>query len=261
MNLGTAVNSLCMEELGGRLGRADVWEHRVAWQGYSGMGGTQDLLETTAAFLQERLAKGAPVSPANLRLVNGVSAGLEVLAWVLADPGDLVIVPTPTYSRFFSDMNERMKTCVVGMELGEGFSLTADLLEGRISELKKAGGKVKAFLFCNPSNPLGVIYTRQLVLELMEVCKRHSIHFISDEIYALSVFDQSAEFSSVLSIPIGSLPDPRRTHVLWGLSKDLGLAGFRMGFVHSLSEEVLRSIDGMKFYTCVPAHIQQVGSM
>ena len=156
-------------------------------------------------------------------------------------------------------MNERMKTCVVGLELGAGFSLTADMLEVRISEVRESGGQVKAFLLCNPSNPLGVVYPRQLVLELMEVCRRHSIHFISDEIYALSVFDQSAVFSSVLSIPIGSLPDPQRTHVLWGLSKDLGLAGFRMGFIHSLSEEVLRSIDGMKFYTCVPAHIQQVG--
>ena len=43
--------------------------------------------------------QGEEVSSENLRLVNGVSGGLEVLSWVLADPGDVVIVPTPTYAR------------------------------------------------------------------------------------------------------------------------------------------------------------------
>ena len=44
--------------------------------------------------------QGCEVSPERLRMVNGVSCGLEVLSWVLADPGDVVIVPTPTYARY-----------------------------------------------------------------------------------------------------------------------------------------------------------------
>ena len=39
------------------------------------------------------------ISPSNIRLVNGVSAGLEVLSWILADPGEVVLVPVPTYAR------------------------------------------------------------------------------------------------------------------------------------------------------------------
>merc|ERR1719350_491095 len=124
-----------------------------------------------------------------------------------------------------------MHVKVVGMSLGEGYTLTADLLDKEILRRREEGGRVKAFLYCNPSNPLGVVYPRHLTLQLMRVCHRHGIHFISDEIYALSIFDSEEKFNSVLSIPIGEVPDPARTHVLWGLSKDFGLAGFRTGFI------------------------------
>jgi aspartate/methionine/tyrosine aminotransferase len=153
-----------------------------------------------------------------------------------------------------------MHTRVVGMHLGKGFTLTADLLEQEIQKHQRDGGRVKAFLYCNPNNPLGVVYPRELTLQLMEVCSKHQVHFISDEIYALSVFDQSATFTSVLSIPREQLPDPGRTHLLWGLSKDFGLAGFRLGFIHTHSEELVRCLDGMNLYTCASVHIQQVPS-
>ena len=129
-------------------------------------------------------------------------------------------------------MNERMQTKVVGMHLEEGFLLTPQLLEAEIVRRKREGGNVKGFLYCNPNNPLGVVYPRQLAVELMEVCKRYKVrrnlhqtnskhpqvlclenlyqtdlkhlqvHFIADEIYALSVFDSSTNFSSVLSLPM-----------------------------------------------------------
>ena len=118
-------------------------------------------------------------------------------------------------------MNERFKTQVVGFHL-EGniflllnfhfsfiflenedspFCLTAELLEKNIVESQKSGQKVKAFIYCNPHNPLGVVYPRHLTISLMQVCKKYKVHFISDEIYGLSVFDPSTSFDSVLSIP------------------------------------------------------------
>jgi len=258
VNLGTAVNGLCEDLLAEKLQQGDLWQHEREWQHYYGLNGTPDLLNVTANFLQERLAQGEKLSAENLRTVNGVSGGLEALAWIISDPGDVVIVPTPTYARFFADMNERMQTKVVGMPLENGFELTAQLLEAAIVRQKNEGGNVKGFLYCNPNNPLGVVYPRQLTLDLMEVCKEHKVHFISDEIYALSVFDSSATFSSVLSLPVEKIPDPSRTHVLWGLSKDFGLAGFRLGFIYTHSSSLVTCLDGMCLYTCVPAHIQQV---
>ena len=45
------------------------------------------------------LYQGVEISPTNIRTTNGVSAGLEAIAFILADPEDVILVPTPTYSR------------------------------------------------------------------------------------------------------------------------------------------------------------------
>ena len=76
------------------------------------------------------------------------------------------------------------------------------MLEEAIVSQGKLGKKVRAFLYCNPNNPLGAVYSRELTMELMKVCARHQIHFISDEIYALSHFapdSQQDQFHSVLA--------------------------------------------------------------
>ena len=118
INLGTAVNSLTEEMIEKRMSQCDIFKHKRQWQHYYGLNGTPELLTTTASFLTKRFAKWKTiVSRDNLRLVNGVSSGLEALSFVLADPEDVILVPVPTFARFFADMNERMKTNVVGFHL------------------------------------------------------------------------------------------------------------------------------------------------
>lgn len=264
INMGTAVNALCEDIIQERFKKDDLFTHEPAWQHYMGLNGTPDLLKITATFLTERLGKGVEISPGNLRTTNGASAGLEALAFILSDPEDVILIPTPTYGRFFADMNERFKTKVVGFHLEENdkskFCLTAELLEKKIIQEKNSGRSVKAFMYCNPHNPLGIIYPKDLTIRLMEVCKRHEVHFISDEIYGLSVFDPSSSFDSVLSIPRDELPDPERTHFMWGLSKDFGLAGFRLGFIHSYNRSLVQCLDGMSIFVSSSVHIQQVAA-
>jgi len=262
INMGTAVNALCEDIMQERLQKDGLFTHEPAWQHYMGLNGTPDLLSVTANFLTERLGKGVVISPANLRTTNGVSAGLEALAFILSDPEDVILIPTPTYGRFFADMNERFKTNVIGFHLEANedsqFCLSAQLLERKIIETKESGRAVKAFMYCNPHNPLGVVYPKDLTISLMEVCKKHEVHFISDEIYGLGVYDPSANFDSVLSIPRDELPDPERTHFMWGMSKDFGLAGFRLGFIHSYNSSMIQCLDGMSIFISSSVHIQQV---
>jgi len=264
INMGTAVNALCEDILQDRFSKEGLFNHEPSWQHYMGLNGTPDLLNITATFLTERLGQGVEISPTNIRTTNGVSAGLEAIAFILADPEDVILVPTPTYSRFFADMNERFKTNIVGFHLEESeeskFCLTPSLLENKILQEADSGKTVKAFMYCNPNNPLGVVYPRDLTISLMEVCKKHKVHFISDEIYALSVFDPATTFDSALSIPREELPDPERTHFMWGLSKDFGLAGFRLGFIHSYNRNLIQCLDGMSIFISSSVHIQQVAA-
>ena len=83
------------------------------------------------------------------------------------------------------------------------FVLTATLLESAIQKQLNLGKKVKGFFFCNPNNPLGEIYSPDLTIQLMKVCAKYEMHFIVDEIYALSVhnYERKDSFQSVLTIP------------------------------------------------------------
>ena len=54
------------------------------------------------------------------------------------------------------------------------------------------------------------------------------------------------------------LPDPNRTHFIWGLSKDFGLAQFRFGVMYSWNEKLIKAMDSMCLYTCVEGHIQEI---
>ena len=55
---------------------------------------------------------------------------------------------------------------------------------------------MKAYIHCNPNNPLGDVYNEEQNLQLMNICAKHKIHFISDEIYAFTIHDaqQSKNF-------------------------------------------------------------------
>ena len=194
------------------------------------------------------------------RLAKGVTVCIEALAFALFEKGDVVITPTPTYARFYADFEERAGVKLIGFPLLEkyDFLMTAPKLETFIKQLKNDGNSVKGFLFCNPSNPLGEVYGLGLALELMKVCAKFQMHFLSDEVYAMSVYDTQAEFKSILSIP--SVPDPMRTHFLWGMSKDLGIAGFRFGVIHTKNPDVLKVLSGMSIYIHIPAHIQELGA-
>ena len=140
----------------------------------------------------------------------------------------------------------------------DDFSLTASKLEALIVHLKQNGHSVKGFLFCNPSNPLGEVYSLEVAEMLMNVCAKFQMHFISDEVYALSVYDKEVTFKSILSLR--DVVDPFRTHFMWGMSKDLGIAGFRFGVIHTKNTDVLKVLSGMSIYTGVPAHIQETGA-
>ncbi|KXJ04552.1 1-aminocyclopropane-1-carboxylate synthase-like protein 1, partial [Exaiptasia diaphana] len=79
------------------------------------------------------------------------------------------------------------------------------------------GIKIRALLLVNPNNPFGYIYTEEEIQEYLQFAHRNDIHVIMDELYLLSIFKEGCTMKSVLSCK--NIPDPKRLHVLWGLSK------------------------------------------
>ena len=70
-----------------------------------------------------------------------------------------------------------------------------------ISEFeKRITKKTMAILLCSPNNPTGHVYTRQELMDLLELCRRHDIFLVVDEVYREFCYD-GGEFASVLSFP------------------------------------------------------------
>jgi aspartate/methionine/tyrosine aminotransferase len=112
------------------------------------------------------------------------------------------------------------------------------------SASRSAASKVRGILFCNPHNPSGHIARPEVVDLLLQYCEEAEIHFISDEIYALSTFETpgnisnasrkifqspATNFVSVLHRDLGGLGVcPSRVHQVYSISKDLGCSGLRL---------------------------------
>lgn len=90
----------------------------------------------------------------------------------------------------------------------------------------------------------------------MRFCQRHNLHFISDEIYALSVFENpdfpdAAPFMSTLSIDTVDVIDTERLHVIYGLSKDFGVAGLKVGCLISRNKELKKAVTAVQRFCAV----------
>ena len=101
--------------------------------------------------------------------------------------------------------------------------------------------RIKGLVVSNPHNPFAQCYPRDVLLQCLKFCKERGLHYVSDEIYALSVFDSPTTkgnpFVSVLSLMNEArsdselreeLMDRSRVHVVWSVSKDFGCSGTRM---------------------------------
>ncbi|XP_012657751.1 probable inactive 1-aminocyclopropane-1-carboxylate synthase-like protein 2 [Otolemur garnettii] len=248
INLGTSENKLCIDLMIERLGQSDMNHIEDVLLQYPDWRGQPFLREEVAQFLTYYCRAPAPLDPENVVVLNGCCSVFSALAVVLCDPGEAFLVPTPFYGGFALSSHLYAKVELIPVHLESEitetntrpFQLTVDKLEQALLEAESAGEKVRGLVLTNPQNPLGDIYSQDSLMEYLKFAKRYNLHVIIDEIYLLSVFDESITFHSVLSIE--SLPDPNRTHVIWGTSKDFGISGFRFGALYTHNKEVASAV-------------------
>ncbi|ODM92731.1 1-aminocyclopropane-1-carboxylate synthase-like protein 1 [Orchesella cincta] len=126
-------------------------------------------------------------------------------------------------------------------DTNEPFDLKLESIESVALEQKRLGKNVRALILNNPSNPLGMVWKKELIEGIMKFCQREKIHLIADEMYCMSVFDKSAEFQSTLQIRTDELMDAKLLH-------DLCLTSFRTGVIHTENKELqLKLMSGSQF--------------
>jgi aspartate/methionine/tyrosine aminotransferase len=197
-------------------------------------------IKTAAArFLTKKFKPVTPIEPSHIHISNGLTPAIQNIAWAVADPGDALLLGRPYYVAFKPDASRRTGVEVVPVAFGELDPMGIEAVqkyEDEIVRAKKRGQRIAGIILAHPHNPLGRCYPRQVLVAFMKLCQKHQIHLISDEIYALSVFENRVDggaaavpFESVLSIDPEGIIDPSLIHVLWGMSKDFGANGLRMG--------------------------------
>ncbi|XP_006865185.1 PREDICTED: probable inactive 1-aminocyclopropane-1-carboxylate synthase-like protein 2 [Chrysochloris asiatica] len=254
INLCTSENKLCTDLMMARLSKSDMNYIEEALLQYPDWRGQPFLREEVARFLTYYCKTPAPLDPENVVVLNGCGSIFSALAMVLCDVGEVFLIPTPFYGGliFSSHIYAKVELFFIYLdseiteENTQPFQLTVDKLEQGLHEARLKGKKVRGLVLINPQNPLGDIYSRDSLKEYLEFAKRHKLHVIIDELYMLSVFGYNVTFHSVLSLE--SLPDPNRTHVIWGTSKDFGISGFRFGTLYTHSKEVAAAMSAFGYF-------------
>lgn len=213
--------------------------------------GSHRIKKVLSKFLNKHLKPHKPIEPAHITVTSGCSPCLEHLSWAFANPGDGFLLGQPWYGSFIPDISLRPEVEVVPVPFHDKDPLSIDAVqkyEDAILKAQSKGQRVAGLMLCHPHNPLGRCYSRDVLIGLMRLCERHEIHLVSDEIYALSVFQNKVDieppgvvFESILSIDPKGIVDPARIHVVWGMSKDFGANGMRLGVLVSQYSEALHN--------------------
>ncbi|XP_036182839.1 probable inactive 1-aminocyclopropane-1-carboxylate synthase-like protein 2 [Myotis myotis] len=253
INLGLSENKLCIDLLTERLSRSDMNYIDDDLLQYPDWRGHAFLREEVARFLTYYCKAPDLLDPENVVVLNSSLSVFLTLTMVLCDPGDAFLIPTPFSSGFTLTARLYSKVELIHVHLlrkiteadTQPFQLIVDKLEKALLEAKFKGKKVRGLVLFNPNNFMGDIDSLDSLKEYLEFAKRHNLHVIIDETSMLSEFHASIPFHSVLNMK--SLPDPNRTHVIWGTSKSFGISGFRFGTLYTHNKEVVSAVGAFGF--------------
>ena len=174
-------------------------------------------------------------SPDEIVLSSGAKNAITNALLVVTDPGDEVLIPKP-YWVSYSEMTKLVNAVPIPIETNKtnDFKLTADLLKKHITD------KTKMLLLNNPSNPTGSVYTKEELLEIVNVCLEKNIYILSDEIYERICYNN--EFVSVASL---SEEVKNITITVNGFAKSAAMTGLRLGYTAS-NKEIAKGISAIQ---------------
>ena len=128
--------------------------------------------------------------------VSGVVSSLDALINHLTDKGDAVLLLSPSYNGFFNVIRNNNRTLVTSDLIYQDNDFVIDYKD---AEKKIVDYNVKATIFCNPHNPTGKVWKKEEIEKFYNICKKHNVIFISDEIHC-DIVDPGIKYVPALSI-------------------------------------------------------------
>jgi len=164
---------------------------------------------------------GLSVTPAQVIVSNGAKHSLHNVFTSLLNPGDEVIVPTP-YWVSYAELIKLTGAIPVLIEtsIDEDFKLQPNAFKSAITP------RTRMLLLCSPSNPTGVVYSREELVGIADIAIEADLSIVSDEIYDQLVFDGRES----ISFPTLRPGLESRSIVVAGVSKTYSMTGWRIGW-------------------------------
>ncbi len=170
----------------------------------------------------------------NILISPGAKASLINVLLAVCDPRDEVVIPTPSWVSYESQVwlcDGHPTLLEASME--NNFKITAAQLSTKLKTLSNP----KVLILNSPNNPTGTVYTREELEAIGSVCLEHEILILSDEIYEKLIYD-GAEHVSIASI---SEELEKSTIVVNGVSKAYAMTGWRLGYMAGPKEIVQKA--------------------
>jgi len=201
--------------------------------------GLREAREAVAAYYAERATR---VSPDDLILTTSTSEAYSFVFRLLCDPGDAVLVPTPSYPLFdfLADIQD-VKLFPYELVYDHGWQIEVNSLFAAIDRVIASGARCRAILVVHPNNPTGSYVQPREVQLLNDVCAANDAAIIADEVF----LDYSLQSQSPLTFAAN---EDSLTFTLSGLSKISGLPQMKVAWIAvngppTLKQDALERLD------------------
>lgn len=168
-----------------------------------------------------KIQNSISVSPDQILVTIGVKEGIFNAAQACFNPGDEVLIPTPTWVTYDACfVLAGVVPVFVQSNAANNFKVDPEILESKITK------NTKAIMLNSPNNPSGAVLDLETLTTIADIAQRHDLLVLSDEIYEHMVYGLSKHIS------IASLPGmEERTLTFNGFSKSYAMTGWRVGYV------------------------------
>ena len=213
----------------------DVMRNLANCQGYSDSKGVYYARKAVMQYCQEKNFPDVDVD--DIFLGNGVSELIVMSMQALLNNGDEMLVPAPDYPLW---------TAAVSLSGGTPVHYLCDEdndWEPSIEDIEsKITPKTRGIIIINPNNPTGAVYSKDTLLKIIEVARKHKLIIFADEIYDKIIYDEAKH------IAMASLADDVLIISFNGLSKSYRVAGFRAGWmvISGAKDHAKDYIEGME---------------
>ncbi|WP_019241990.1 MULTISPECIES: pyridoxal phosphate-dependent aminotransferase [Bacillus] len=217
---------------------------------YTPSAGLPKLKEAIIAKLKRD--QGLDYKPSEIIVGLGAKHVLYTLFQAILDEGDEVIIPTPYWVSYPEQVKlaDGVPVYCEGLE-SNSFKVTPEVIEALVTE------KTKAIIINSPSNPTGMLYSADELAKIGEVCLKHNILIVSDEIYEKLIYDGNEHVSIAQLSP--ELKE--NTIIINGVSKSHSMTGWRIGYAAG-NEKIVKAMTNLASHsTSNPTTTAQYGAI